>query len=432
MLEKIKKKILTIDQFLFKKFGSYKSTKVLENIKEAQIIFSCLNKIDEPNNVRFVGGCVRKALCGEKIDDIDLATTLIPEEVKTRLKEHNIKVVDTGILHGTVSAFVNKKKFEITTLRKDISTDGRHANVEFTKNWEEDASRRDFTINAIYADNEGRLFDPQNGVSDLKKGQIKFIGSPEERIQEDYLRILRYFRFFNLYSKADHDDEVITNIKKNINGINKISNERIFDELKKIFQQENIYSLFSNNSSKEILLNIFPQFKYYKRLKNINNLNRKIRDRYDYSLLLALVILDETNDYEYFCHKYKTSNEIKKRYQNISKNYENLKSKKFSKEENIRKLIYNSNKDFVIDLLLFSVCLNKNIKDLDIDELIKYIINCKIPKFPISGDFLKKYGYKAGRELGEKLKALEETWIQNNFILDKKIIEKSLGRTKEN
>ena len=95
-------------------------------------------------------------------------------------------------------------------------------------------------------------------------------------------------------------------------------------------------------------------------------------------------------------------------------------------------LIYNSNKDFVIDLLLFSVCLNKNIKDLDIDELIKYIINCKIPKFPISGDFLKKYGYKAGRELGEKLKALEETWIQNNFILDKKIIEKSLGRTKEN
>ena len=108
----------------------------------------------------------------------------------------NIKVIDTGISHGTVTAIINKKKFEITTLRKDVLTDGRHANVSFTKDWKQDALRRDFTMNSIYADIEGRIFDPLNGILDLKNGKIKFIGSPEKRIQEDYFRILRYFRDF--------------------------------------------------------------------------------------------------------------------------------------------------------------------------------------------------------------------------------------------
>ena len=165
----------------------------------------------------------------------DLATSLEPHEVKKKLAEKNIKVIDTGILYGTVTVILNKKKFEITTLRKDVSTDGRRANVQFTLDWEQDALRRDFTINAIYADMDGRIFDPLNGISDLKNGNIKFIGHPEERIQEDYLRILRYFRFFIQYSTSEYDEDVIKYIKQNINGLNKISNERIFDELKKDF-----------------------------------------------------------------------------------------------------------------------------------------------------------------------------------------------------
>jgi tRNA nucleotidyltransferase/poly(A) polymerase len=217
-----------------------------------------------------VGGCVRKALCGEDINDIDLATSLEPSKVKERLLKGDIKVFDTGIAYGTVTAILKNKKFEITTLRKDISTDGRHANVQFTSDWQEDASRRDFTINAIYADIDGRIFDPLNGISDLQNGNIKFIGSPTERMQEDYLRILRYLRFFIQYSKMDHDKNVIKAIKQNINGLNKISNERIFDELKKIFSLNNIYSLFLNEQTKEITLNIFPQFKYYQRLSKFN------------------------------------------------------------------------------------------------------------------------------------------------------------------
>jgi len=428
MLKKIKNIILNTDRFLYKKFGSDKSTKFLENIKEAQIIFSHLNEIGKESKVRFVGGCVRKAICSENIDDIDLATSLEPDEVKKKLHKEDIKVIDTGISHGTITAILNKKKFEITTLRKDISTDGRHANVEFTSNWEQDASRRDFTINAIYVDIEGRIFDPLNGISDLQNGIIKFIGSPDERIQEDYLRILRYFRFFIQYSKTDHDQNIIRSIKQYINGINKISNERIFNELEKIMMLKNVYSLFSHKLSKEIILNIFSQFKYYERLKMFDSLNIKLRDKYDSYLILALLILDQTNNYEYFCHKYKTSNSTKNRFENISVNFENLKSKKFYLEENIKKLIYLSNKDYARDLLLFSICTNNKIKTLNIEKLIDYVANCEIPKFPISGDYLKKHGYVTGQALGKKLKSLEAKWIENDFIIEKKTIEKSLEK----
>ena len=432
MLKKIKNIVLKTDRLLYKKFGSDKSTKPLENIKEAKTIFSYLNDIGKESKVRFVGGCVRKAICGENIDDIDLATSLEPDEVKKRLNREDIKVVDTGISHGTVTAILNKKKFEITTLRKDVSTDGRHANVEFTSNWKEDASRRDFTINAIYADIEGRIFDPLNGISDLQNGIIKFIGSSEERIQEDYLRILRYFRFFTQYSKVDYDQNIIRSIKQYINGLNKISNERIFDELKKILTLKNVYRLFSHNTSKEIFLNIFPQFKYYERLKIIASLDLKLRNKYDNYLILASLILDQTNNHEYFCHKYKMSNSIKNRFKYISINFENLGRKKFFSEENLKKLIYLSNKSSVGDLLLFSICADKEIKTISIEKLINYVSECEIPKFPISGDYLKKYGYEAGEVLGKKLKSLEEKWIENNFIIEQKVIDKSLGKDIKN
>jgi len=286
MLKKIKNIISKTDSFFYKKFGSDKSTKILENINEAQIIFSYLNDKETESQTKFVGGCVRKAINAEEIDDIDLATSLTPDEIKSRLNKDGIRIIDTGISHGTLTVILNKKKFEITTLRKDVSTDGRHANVEFTTNWVFDASRRDFTINAIYADIEGRIYDPLNGILDLKKGEIKFIGTPDKRIQEDYLRILRYFRFYNHYSKTQHNHNIIKSIKRNINGLNKISNERIFAELIKILKNKNFYNLFTDNSSKEILLNIFPQFKYYERLKIINTFSSNLRKNYDTDLIL--------------------------------------------------------------------------------------------------------------------------------------------------
>jgi len=267
---------------------------------------------------------------------------------------------------------------------------------------------------------------------DLQNGKIKFIGLPEERIQEDYLRILRYFRFFIQYGKTDYDQDTIQSIKQNINGLNKVSNERIFDELKKILSLKNVYSLFDNNQSKEIILSVFPEFKYYKRLNKINNLDQKLKDKYDNHLILTLLVIDQTNNYEYFCHKYKTSNSIENRFKNISKNFENFKSKKFFSEENIKKLIYLSSKDDVRNLLLFSTCVDDKIKALNVEKLLNYVNSCEIPKFPISGDYLKKHGYETGQELGKKLKSLEEKWIANNFVLDEEVLKKSLNKINQN
>ena len=147
--------------------------------------------------MRFVGGCLRKLIIkDEKVDDIDLSTNLKPSNVVELLKKNKINFYETGIDHGTITAVINSKIFEITTLRKDIKTDGRHAQVEYTDNWLEDASRRDFTINAIYSDLDGNLFDPFNGRKDLNDGLIKFIGDPAKRIKEDYLKDFKIYKIF--------------------------------------------------------------------------------------------------------------------------------------------------------------------------------------------------------------------------------------------
>ena len=176
-------------------------------------------------------------------------------------------------------------------------------------------------------------------------------------------------------------------------------------------------------------MSIFNQFKFYERLKIMNKLDQNYKKKYKYDLILCLLIIDQSNNYEYFCHKFKTSNEIKDKFEYISKNYLELRNKKFFSKENIKKCIYFSNKNNVKDLLLFSMCLSNKVKISDIVELIYFVDECKIPKFPISGDFLKKYGYESGERLGKKLKLLEEEWIKNNFVLDKKNLEKSLEKS---
>ena len=175
----------------------------LKNKTSIEQIFKAIESYSDKSEIMYVGGCVRKILNNEKVDDIDLATNLSPKEVIEVLKKNNIKFFETGIKHGTITAIIDEYKFEITSLRKDIKTDGRHADVIFTNDWKLDASRRDFTINSIYSDIQGNLFDPNDGKRDLEEGKIIFIGDPEKRVKEDYLRILRYIRFFLNYSKKN-------------------------------------------------------------------------------------------------------------------------------------------------------------------------------------------------------------------------------------
>ena len=285
-------------------FPFYKS----KNINK---IFGVLNSDSEKTQAMFVGGCVRKYLLNENIGDIDIATILTPEEIIKKFENSNVEVKKTGIDHGTLTLVLDNQHFEITTLRKDIATDGRHAKVSFTDSWEEDSKRRDFTINAIYLDQKGKLFDPQSGVSDLNKKKIKFIGNPDERIKEDYLRILRFIRFSIEYSNFDFDREILKSIQTNLNGITKLSKERIYNELNKILKLKNLEEVHKSKILLDIFQLVFPEFRYIERIKKfskIRNIKEKLLER---DVILASLLVDGSNNHEYFSHKYNVSNETK-------------------------------------------------------------------------------------------------------------------------
>ncbi len=233
-------------------------------------LFDSILEFSETSELRYVGGCVRKILCKEDVDDIDLATNLNPEEIKICLKKNNIKFYETGLKHGTITASIDNKNYEITSLRIDKRTDGRHAEVKFIDDWLKDAQRRDFSFNSIYADINGNLFDPFDGKKDLTNGKINFIGDANLRIQEDFLRILRYIRFYINYSKNKHEEDVKKIIRQNIHGVALLSKERLISELKKIFLSENFHNFYNDAFSKEIISLIFPQLKYFNIFKSSN------------------------------------------------------------------------------------------------------------------------------------------------------------------
>lgn len=186
--------------------------------------------------VRLVGGCVRDYLVRKPIHDRDMATSLTPDEVENKLRDAGIEFISIGKAYGTITAKINKIPYEITTLRKDDKTDGRHAQVVWTTSYKADAARRDFTINALYVDIKGKIFDYATGRSDLAQGLVRFIGDPETRIQEDYLRILRYFRFWSGISSLPLDKKVLKICAKNVAGLKNLSADRLRDEMFRLIQ----------------------------------------------------------------------------------------------------------------------------------------------------------------------------------------------------
>ena len=382
------------------------SVKNLDDLKyfnTAKQIFICFQ--NQNYKLKLVGGCVRKLITEEKIDDMDIAINIEPEKIKKVLVEQKIKFVETGIKYGTITALINDFKFEITSLRKDLSTDGRHAKVEFTSNWEQDAQRRDFTINAIYSDISGEVYDPLNGIEDLKNGIIKFIGDPNQRIQEDYLRILRYLRFYTQYNKNKfHDEITIKAIKRNLDGLAKISRERILEELFKMMKLNNFSKLFEDEFCRFIILSILPQLRNYNRIKILNKISYKIKKQIDKILLLSILIVDETDNCNFFLYKYQLSNEDKKRILFIKNSFKNYSKQYLYSKKNLLKLTYLSDKSSVIELLIFLIFVNPK-KIFNIENLIDYIKEKTIPEFPINAKFLKEeFNFLEGKQLGDALK----------------------------
>ncbi len=404
---------------------SSKEKSFLEITKKTKIseIFKVISNYNDSSEIRYVGGCVRKILNKEEFDDIDLATNLKPNEVKECLQNNNIDFFETGIEHGTITARLDGKNFEITSLRKDVSTDGRHAEVEFTNEWTEDALRRDFTINSIYADKEGNLFDPNDGVKDLEIGKVEFIGDPEQRVKEDYLRILRYIRFFLNYSKQDHGLNVKKIIKQNISGVTKLSKERLIDELKKLVISSGFIKICDDEFCKEILLLIFPQLKNIDIIKKIKKNYKKELFNKDFIFLLSLLIVDETDNSDFFLYKFKMSNEAKSRINFIKEIYNKFDDKDFFSNKHLQKIFYYQGKTYLLDAIDFKL-FKSNKKNSKLLELKKYFENLEKPKFPIKAKvMMEKYNLKEGKELGQKLKSLENLWVENNFNISEKEVE---------
>ena len=420
-----------MDKFLDKIFFRSRNLDYIsQNLKDitnqtpANKIFEAINNYSESSEVRYVGGCIRKVINKEVVDDIDLATNLKPNEICEALKNKDINFYETGIEHGTVTAVIDEYKYEITSLRKDVKTDGRHAKVEFSLDWKEDAARRDFSINSIYSDARGNLFDPNNGKKDLEEGLIHFIGDAEIRIKEDYLRILRYVRFFLNYSNHKHKPEIIKIIKRNIGGISKLSSERLIDEFKKLTKSHGFVKLFQDNDSLEIIEIIFPQLKNLAKFKKLNTHARDNLFKIDFIFLLSLMIVDGTDNTDYFLYKFNISKKDQKRLKLIDFFYKEKTNLKNFTEKNFNKIFYFNGKQAVIDIINFKLFTSNKVEKKLI-KLIKVYKDKVIPTMPIGANTLMaKYNIPEGKILGNKLKMIEEAWVENGFTISEKNIQK--------
>jgi poly(A) polymerase len=352
--------------------------------------------------VLFVGGCVRNTILKMPVTDIDLATDAQPEEIIKIAKENNIRFVPTGLAHGTITLIIDNKNYQITTFRTDFDHDGRYAKVEFTESLLLDASRRDLTINALYCNHVGEVIDPLNGLDDIKKQKIKFIGNPNERIKEDNLRILRFFRFQAIYGNKNLEIDSIAleachNHKSKLAALSK---ERITSELRKILSAPNpleviikmnetgvLNELFQNVSidSLEAYLKTEEKFKI-----NINWLGR----------LLSLQVTQEEESLKLTRCEFKFLKQTKSAIEN---QIHVLEFSYYNGVENGK--IYS-----ILQNFRHNIILSKN--------LLNQINSLATKKFPITAkDLMPEI---RGKKLGEALRSLEDRWIKSNFTLSKK------------
>ncbi len=403
----------------------YQQLQKLNDHQEAKEIFNLLNFEEEQVVCLFVGGCVRDILYGKEVSDIDFATSLNPETVKNKLKSANISYNDSFEHYGSIKVFINEKTFEINSLRKDFDNDGRHSNIIFTQDWKQDALRRDFTINAIYSDLDGRVYDPFKGVEDLNNGILRFIGDPEKRIKEDYLRALRYFRFFIQFSKFDYDDYIINCIKNNQDHIEKLSNTRLIEELKKILLSGESYKLFENYFVKNLYLSVYKGIKYLTRLE-FKRKKKVLNKDIDWIIILSLLLIDQTKNYERFVKDFNLSNEIKNRFSKLQSQFTFKTPDTIEKIDNLKKGVLKFGVSAVIDFINFQYLINDKY-DYDLyQKNLKIIKEINPPSFEFNTEILIKKGFKEDKNLGNALKFLEQRWLANNYEIREKDINDAI------
>ncbi|WP_265022013.1 CCA tRNA nucleotidyltransferase [Wolbachia endosymbiont (group A) of Icerya purchasi] len=358
---------------------------------------------------RLVGGCVRDSILQRDVHDIDLATNLLPNQTIKALKLRNIKTIPTGLKHGTITAVLNQRSFEITTLRHDVKCDGRHAKVEFTNNWQADASRRDFTFNALYADKHGHIYDYFGGIEDLKARRLNFTGNAEDRIKEDYLRILRAFRFHAKICVGDLSDEILNVCKKHSHMIQNLSGERIRDEILKLLECNDPFPTLKSMQESDVLQKIIP-----KEVK-CEILSSSLLLGTDALVKLALLLRTTKNDRlslgEYVSKFLRLSNKQKKKLLFLLSN--DIKTELSEKEQ--KKYISLFGRELYCDLV--KICGVESGEN--VDKYISFANIFNIPKFPLSGNDLINIGHQPGKSLGKNLELLRQHWEDSSYTLTK-------------
>ena len=388
---------------------------------ELKKLFQIYNK--DGDNLRIVGGSVRNFLLKKEISDIDLATKFkISKSIKI-LQENKIKFIPTGIKYGTITAIINKKTFEITTLRSDKNCDGRFANVEFVTSYKEDAKRRDFTINALFLDENGQIFDYFDGISDLKNGLIRFINEPKIRIEEDYLRILRFFRFFCYYGRKLDFKSLKESIKANKN-LKKLSADRIRNEFLKIISTKNdknllqILNFFNKFNFSDILFDAKLDINNY---QNLLNLKKKSDILFDVKIKF-FTLLNKFSNLEQVCDDLNFSKKDKNYILKL-KNYQIIDFS-ISKIDLI-KLLYKFDKNLIIDFLKINLIYQKSVTIEQFLQLKNNILEQELPKFILNGNDLLKIGVNS-KKIGQELQKLQNIWIESGFKIVKNDLLKNV------
>lgn len=370
--------------------------------------------LDDGGDARFVGGCVRNALCNRNIVDIDIATPLPPEQVIERLARHDISYVPTGLKHGTVTAIVEGHPFEITTLRRDIATDGRHAEVAFTDDWRADASRRDFTFNAIFATAEGGLFDPFGGVEDLRNGRVRFVGDPATRIKEDYLRILRFFRFHAHFGRGAPEEAALNACAAAAPQLAHLSAERIRQEILKLLESPNAAATWRLMVQYGIIAHVLPAATNVAALEKLIRLEIQQHDDHPFPLRRLAALLEATaKDVPSIAQALRLSND-----QAAQLNLMLGKPLTLAiSASEVRKLVYRHGNDAVRSFLLLAAAKAEDTAPLA--ALYHEATVFRAPRFPLRGDDVLKTGVPPSPEVGRIMESIENWWIEQDFAPDR-------------
>ncbi len=364
--------------------------------------------------VRFVGGAVRDALVGLKAANIDLSTDLSPDELAEACEDAGIRTVPIGLKIDTLGIVAGNELIEISSLKKQIKKEKGKTEVEFTDNWEADASRRDLTINAVYADENGNVFDYYNGIEDLEKGIIRFIGDANRQICEDYVRILRFFRFYSMFSKTPVDAKSLKACRDNLNGLKKLPIERIRDELLKILQTpkpaETLKIMFENN----ILSCWLADSPYLNDMEKLCGLEEKYSFAPDPIRRLYALYRPDKALAENIAVRLKFTKKQKENLIRLTE--EKCGQRELGSPLPARQAVYRFGKDLCLDLLLLEEAQNHG-EERNLEEIIRSVRNMTVPVFPISGKDIIRCGVSGNANIGATREKLEHIWFESGFVL---------------